>query len=43
MNGLGAAFSTDFLIAFALVVTILLMFGLIANLYSELSTIKTRY
>lgn len=43
MNGLGAAFTTDFLISFALVAVILVMLGLIVNLYSELSTIKTRY
>ena len=43
MSGLSAAFTTDFLISFALVATILIMLGLIANLYSELSTIKTRY
>lgn len=43
MKGLGDAFSTDFLISFALVAIILLMFGLIINLYSELSTIKARY
>ena len=43
MGGLGAAFTTDFLISFALVATIFIMLGLIINLYSELSTIKTRY
>lgn len=43
MSGLSAAFTTDFLISFALVATILIMLGLIFNLYSELSTIKTRY
>ncbi len=43
MRGLGAAFTTDFLISFAVVAVILLMLGLIINLYSELSTIKTRY
>lgn len=43
MNGLGAAFTTDFLISFALIAVILVMLGLIFNLYSELSTIKTRY
>lgn len=43
MKGLGDAFSTDFLISFALVAIILIMFGLIINLYSELSTIKARY
>ena len=43
MSGLSAAFTTDFLISFALIATILVMLGLIFNLYSELSTIKTRY
>ena len=43
MKGLSSAFTTDFLISFAIVVIILLLFGLIFNLYSELSTIKTRY
>lgn len=43
MSGLSAAFTTDFLIAFALIATILIMLGLIFNLYSELSSIKTRY
>lgn len=43
MKGLGNAFTTDFLISFALVVVILLLFALIANLYSELSTVKMRY
>jgi len=43
MQGIGAAFTTDFLISFALVAVILIMFGMIINLYSELSTIKTRY
>ncbi|MBO4779097.1 MAG: DUF4446 family protein [Selenomonadaceae bacterium] len=43
MSGLSAAFTTDFLISFALVATIIVMLGLIINLYSELSTIKTRY
>ncbi len=43
MRGLGAAFTTDFLISFAVVAVILLMLGLIINLYSELSNIKTRY
>ncbi|MBE8950665.1 MAG: DUF4446 family protein [Quinella sp. 3Q1] len=43
MSGLNAAFTTDFLISFALVAIILIMLGLIMNLYSELSTIKTRY
>lgn len=40
---MSAAFTTDFLISFALVAVILIMLGLIINLYSELSTIKTRY
>ena len=43
MRGMGAAFTTDFLISFALVAIILIMLGLIINLYSELSTIKKRY
>ena len=43
MRGMGAAFTTDFLISFALVAIILVMLGLIINLYSELSTIKKRY
>lgn len=43
MGGLNAAFTTDFLISFAFVATILIMLGLIFNLYSELSTIKKRY
>lgn len=43
MSGVSAAFTTDFLISFALVAVILLMLGLIINLYSELSNIKTRY
>ncbi len=43
MKGLNAAFSTDFLISFVLVLVILIMLGMIINLYSELSTIKTRY
>lgn len=43
MQGMSAAFTTDFLISFALVAIILIMFGMIINLYSELSTIKTRY
>lgn len=43
MGGMSAAFTTDFLISFALVATLLIMLGLIANLYSELSTIKKRY
>lgn len=43
MKGLSNAFTTDFLISFAAIVVILLLFGLIMNLYSELSNIKTRY
>ena len=43
MRGLSAAFTTDFLISFALVAVIIVMLVLIINLYSELSTIKTRY
>ena len=43
MRGLSAAFTTDFLISFALVAVILILFGLIINLYSELSNIKMRY
>ena len=43
MKGMSTAFSTDFLISFALVAIILIMLGMIFNLYSELSTIKTRY
>lgn len=43
MSGLSAAFTTDFLIMFALIATILVMFGLIFNLYSELSNMKKRY
>ena len=43
MRGFGAAFTTDFIISFALVLVIIILFGLIMNLYSELSTIKTRY
>ncbi|MBQ4494612.1 MAG: hypothetical protein II968_02485, partial [Selenomonadaceae bacterium] len=43
MRGLSAAFTTDFLIAFAVVAVILIMFGLIMNLYSELSMLKKRY
>lgn len=43
MGGMSAAFTTDFLISFALVATLLIMLCLIANLYSELSTIKKRY
>ena len=40
---MNAAFTTAFLISFTLVAVILIMLGLIFNLYSELSTIKTRY
>ncbi len=43
MSGFSAAFTTDFLISFAVVAVILIMLGLIFNLYSELSNIKTRY
>lgn len=43
MSGLSAAFTTDFLISFAVVAVILIMLGLIFNLYSELSNIKARY
>lgn len=43
MRGLSAAFTTDFLISFAVVLIILILFGLIINLYSELSNIKKRY
>ena len=43
MSGLSAAFTTDFMISFALVALILLMLGMIFNLYSELSNIKSRY
>ncbi|MBR6713391.1 MAG: DUF4446 family protein [Selenomonadaceae bacterium] len=43
MRGLSAAFTTDFLIAFAVVTVILIMFGLIMNLYSELSSLRKRY
>ena len=43
MRGMSAAFTTDFLISFALVAIILIMLGMIINLYSELSTIKKRY
>ena len=43
MSGLSAAFTTDFLISFAIIATIFVMLGLIINLYSELSNIKTRY
>lgn len=43
MQGMGAAFTTDFLISFAVIVVILILFGLILNLYSELSSLKKRY
>ena len=43
MGGLGAAFTTDFIISFVLIAVILIMLALIANLYSELSTIRKRY
>lgn len=43
MKGLGAAFTTDFIISFVLIAVILIMLGMILNLYSELSTIKMRY
>ena len=43
MRGLNAAFTTDFLISFAVVAVVLIMLGLIINFYSELSTIKKRY
>ena len=43
MKGFSDAFTPDFLISAAVVAIILLMFGLIINLYSELSTLKTRY
>ena len=43
MRGLNAAFTTDFLISFALVAVIFVMLALIINLYSELSMIKKRY
>lgn len=43
MSGLSAAFTTDFMISFALVTLILIMLGMIFNLYSELSNIKSRY
>lgn len=42
MTGFGAAFTTDFLISFALVAVLLILFGMTINLYSELSTLKTR-
>ncbi|MBD3878852.1 MAG: DUF4446 family protein [Quinella sp. 1Q5] len=43
MRGMSAAFTTDFLISFAVIAIILVLFGLIINLYSELSTLKKRY
>ena len=43
MKGMSSAFSTDFLISFALVAIILIMLGMIIHLYSELSAIKSRY
>ena len=43
MRGMSAAFTTDFLISFAVVVMFLILIGLIMNLYSELSTLKKRY
>lgn len=43
MQGMGGAFTTDFLISFAVIVVILILFGLILNLYSELSSLKKRY
>lgn len=43
MSGLSAAFTTDFMISFVLVTVILIMLGMIFNLYSELSNIKSRY
>lgn len=43
MSGLSRAFSTDFMLYAAAGVLILIMLGLIINLYMELSTIKTRY
>lgn len=43
MSGLSAAFTKDFLISFALIAVIFIMLALIINLYSELSTIKSRY
>ena len=43
MSGLSKAFSTDFMLFAAAGGLILIMLGLIINLYVELSTIKTRY
>ena len=43
MSGLSAAFTTDFLILFVAVAVVLILFGMVINLYSELSSIKTRY
>lgn len=43
MRGMNAAFTTDFIIAFAVIVVVLIMFGMVMNLYSELSTLKKRY
>ena len=43
MGGLSAAFSTNFLLTAAAGILILVMLGLIINLYMELSSIKTRY
>ena len=43
MSGLSSAFTTDFLLTAAAGVLILILFGLIINLYMELSTIKMRY
>ena len=43
MRGMSAAFTTDFLISFAVVAMFLILIGLIMNLYSELSTLKKRY
>jgi len=43
MGGLGAAFTTDFLVYCALGLVILILFGLVVNLYMEVSTLKSRY
>ena len=43
MRDMSTAFTTDFLISFAVIVVILIVFGMIMNLYSELSTLKKRY
>ena len=43
MGGLSSAFSSNFMLFAAAGVLILIMLGLIINLYVELSTIKTRY